>query len=119
MDLWQSFTTPSVFDNTNDNRVVDEYTFGLYQNKDVGYNALKKHWETFITEQDFADIAAAGCVTRISVLRLTLTVLFWADSTMSGSPSDTGYSMLPPTSLISLDSCLTSSRLLTGQRNTA
>ncbi|KAF8200321.1 exo-1,3-beta-glucanase [Pholiota molesta] len=56
----ESFTTPSLFENTNDTRIVDEYTFGLYQDKDKAYNALKQHWDTFITEEDFADIANVG-----------------------------------------------------------
>ncbi|KAF8968789.1 exo-beta-1,3-glucanase [Flammula alnicola] len=58
--LVESFTTPSLFDATGDNRIVDEWTFGLYQDKGKAYKALKQHWDTFITEKDFADMAAAG-----------------------------------------------------------
>ncbi|KAF8968788.1 exo-1,3-beta-glucanase [Flammula alnicola] len=56
----EPFTTPSLFDNTGDNRIVDEWTFGQYQDKGKAYKALKQHWDTFITEKDFIDIAAAG-----------------------------------------------------------
>ncbi|KAF8971713.1 exo-beta-1,3-glucanase [Flammula alnicola] len=56
----EDFTTPSLFDNANDTRIVDEWTFGQYQDKAVARSALEKHWSTYITEQDFADIFAAG-----------------------------------------------------------
>ncbi|KAG2022873.1 exo-beta-1,3-glucanase [Coprinopsis cinerea AmutBmut pab1-1] len=56
----EPWITPSLFDNTGDPRIIDEWTFGLYQDKDKAYTALKQHWETWITEKDFEDIAAAG-----------------------------------------------------------
>jgi len=58
----QPWITPSLFDNTGDTRIVDEYTFGQYQDQAKARAALQKHWDTFITEYDFAQIAAAGCV---------------------------------------------------------
>lgn len=62
MPTWgsQSFTTPSLFDRTGDVRVVDEYTFGQYMPKLRAEELLKEHWDTFITEKDFEEIAAAG-----------------------------------------------------------
>ncbi|PPQ82283.1 hypothetical protein CVT25_008433 [Psilocybe cyanescens] len=56
----ESFTTPSLFDRTGDVRVVDEYTFGQFVPKVRASELLKEHWDTFITEKDFEDIAAAG-----------------------------------------------------------
>ena len=56
----QPWITPSIFDNTGDSRIVDEYTFGQYQDHNTAFNALKNHWDTWITESDFAAIAAAG-----------------------------------------------------------
>jgi glucan 1,3-beta-glucosidase len=52
--------TPSVFDNTGNPNIVDEFTFGKLQDRTLAKAALKRHWDTFITENDFADIAAAG-----------------------------------------------------------
>ncbi len=39
---------------------MDEYTFGAYQDPGVAQGALEEHWDTWITEADFQDIAAAG-----------------------------------------------------------
>lgn len=55
-----------MFDNTNDTRVVDEWTFGQYQDKEVARAALEKHWSTFITKDDFRQIQEAGYVLFIS-----------------------------------------------------
>lgn len=49
-----------MFERTGNDAIVDEYTFGLYQDWEVAYAALQVHWSTFYTEQDFAEIAAAG-----------------------------------------------------------
>jgi len=58
----QPWITPSLFDNTGDTRIVDEYTFGQYQDQAKARATLQNHWDTFITETDFAEIAAAGYV---------------------------------------------------------
>lgn len=54
----EPWITPSLFDNTGDSRVIDEWTFGQY----VGNagSRLESHWKSFITEDDFQKIAAAG-----------------------------------------------------------
>jgi glucan 1,3-beta-glucosidase len=51
-----------VFDKTKDTRIVDEWTFGQYQDKHVARAALEKHWSTFITKDDFRQIQEAGYV---------------------------------------------------------
>ena len=56
----QPWITPSLFDKTGDSRIIDEWTFGQYQDKVKAAAALKTHWDTWITETDFRDIAAAG-----------------------------------------------------------
>lgn len=58
--LLEPFITPSVFDNTYDDQIVDEWTFGERQDRDVATQAINDHLETFITEEDFAEIKAAG-----------------------------------------------------------
>lgn len=54
----EPWITPSLFDNTGDNRVIDEWTFGQYASN--ARNRLESHWASFITEDDFSQIAAAG-----------------------------------------------------------
>ncbi|KAF5352453.1 hypothetical protein D9756_005900 [Leucocoprinus leucothites] len=56
----EPWITPSLFDNTNDGRVVDEWTFGQYVDRAEAAQVLKNHWDTWITEDDFRQIAAAG-----------------------------------------------------------
>ncbi|KAI4528868.1 glycoside hydrolase family 5 protein [Schizophyllum commune Loenen D] len=56
----EPWITPSLFDATGNDAIVDEYTFCAYQSRDVAASALYNHWNTFITEDDFAQMAAAG-----------------------------------------------------------
>lgn len=56
----EPWITPSLFDNTGNSAIIDEWTFGLYQDYDTAHSALQNHWDTFYTESDFAAIAAAG-----------------------------------------------------------
>jgi aryl-phospho-beta-D-glucosidase BglC (GH1 family) len=56
------WVTPSLFDNTGNPNIVDEWTFGQLQDQKTALNTLQNHWNTWITESDFAAIAAAGRV---------------------------------------------------------
>ncbi|KAJ7707731.1 glycoside hydrolase family 5 protein [Mycena rosella] len=56
----EPWITPSIFNNTGNDAIVDEYTFGSMQNPATALSVLTNHWNTWITEQDFIDIAAAG-----------------------------------------------------------
>ena len=58
----QPWITPSLFDNTGDSRIVDEWTFCQYQDAAVATSVLQTHWNTWITEADFVAIAAAGYI---------------------------------------------------------
>ena len=58
----QPWITPSLFDNTGNNNIVDEWTFGQLQDRNTAQQKLQAHWDTWITEADFAAIAAAGYV---------------------------------------------------------
>jgi glucan 1,3-beta-glucosidase len=58
----QPWITPSLFENTGNTAIVDEWTFGQYQDPRVALATLTEHWDTWITEGDFEAIAAAGCV---------------------------------------------------------
>ena len=46
-DTVQPWITPSLFDNTGNSAIVDEWTFGQLQSKTTATNALKKHWDTW------------------------------------------------------------------------
>ncbi|KAF7374908.1 Glycoside hydrolase family 5 protein [Mycena sanguinolenta] len=56
----EPWITPSIFENTNNDAIVDEYTFGSMQDSATALSVLQNHWATWITEDDFAAIAAAG-----------------------------------------------------------
>ena len=60
--LKQPWITPSLFDNTGNSKIVDEWTFGQMQDRSVAEATLKAHWDTWITEDDFRQIAEAGYV---------------------------------------------------------
>ncbi|GLB40440.1 putative brix [Lyophyllum shimeji] len=56
----EPWITPSVFESTNNDAIVDEYTMGQLLDSQTAQKILKQHWETWITEDDFAAIKAAG-----------------------------------------------------------
>lgn len=60
--LIQPWITPSLFESTGNSAIVDEWTFGQYQDPNVARAKLAEHWDTWITESDFKEIAAAGYV---------------------------------------------------------
>ncbi|CAK5269394.1 unnamed protein product [Mycena citricolor] len=56
----EPWITPSIFNNTGNANIIDEFTFGSMQDPKTALTTLTKHWETWITEADFIAIAAAG-----------------------------------------------------------
>ncbi|KAJ7756388.1 glycoside hydrolase [Mycena maculata] len=56
----EPWITPSIFNNTNNDGIVDLYTFGQLQDSATATSVLENHWSTWITESDFIAIAAAG-----------------------------------------------------------
>ncbi|OCF54308.1 glucan 1,3-beta-glucosidase [Kwoniella mangroviensis CBS 10435] len=76
----EPFITPSLFEQTGNNDIVDEYTFSQYQDKSVAQSALKKHWDSWITEDDFAQIAAAG------LNHVRIPIGYWAYDVSGGEP---------------------------------
>ncbi|KAG6865771.1 hypothetical protein C0991_011968 [Blastosporella zonata] len=76
----EPWITPSLFDNTGDSRIVDEYTFGQYQNHATALGVLQNHWNTWITEADFQAIAAAG------LNHVRLPIGYWAFDVSGGEP---------------------------------
>ncbi|KAJ7158774.1 glycoside hydrolase family 5 protein [Mycena filopes] len=56
----EPWITPSIFQNTGNDAIVDEYTFGSLQDSATASSVLQNHWATWITEDDFAAMAGAG-----------------------------------------------------------
>ncbi|UZJ56272.1 hypothetical protein CBS101457_005592 [Exobasidium rhododendri] len=64
-ELWMDSTLSAALNNhainaPHANPIVDEWTAGQYSEYSWASYVLKKHYETWITEQDFIDIKAAG-----------------------------------------------------------
>lgn len=76
----EPWITPSIFDNTGNDKIVDEWTFGKYQSKSTATSVLKNHWNTWITESDFEAIAAAG------LNHVRLPIGYWAFEVGPGEP---------------------------------
>ncbi|KAJ7597458.1 exo-beta-1,3-glucanase [Mycena floridula] len=71
---------PSFFSATGNTDIVDEWTFGLYQSKSVATAALEAHWDSWIVEQDFKDIKAAG------LNHVRIPIGYWAFEVGPGEP---------------------------------
>ncbi|TFK76576.1 glycoside hydrolase [Pluteus cervinus] len=79
------FISPALFEQylTQNPPAVDEWTLSEAMRADTangGINQLETHYETFITEEDFAQIAAAG----LNFVRIPLG--YWAIETRAGEP---------------------------------
>jgi len=76
----EPWITPSLFDNTGNDAIVDEWTFGQYQDYATALGVLQNHWNTWITESDFAAIAAAG------LNHVRVPIGYWAFEVGPGEP---------------------------------
>ncbi|TFK23601.1 glycoside hydrolase [Coprinopsis marcescibilis] len=56
----EPWITPSFFERTNNTDVIDEWTLGSLVDREAARRMLIQHWETWITEDDFIAIRAAG-----------------------------------------------------------
>ncbi|KAF8972127.1 glycoside hydrolase family 5 protein [Flammula alnicola] len=56
----EPWITPSVFESTGNDNIVDEFTLGQLLDAQTAQTILTNHWDTWITEDDFAQISAAG-----------------------------------------------------------
>jgi len=75
----EPWITPSIFEATPGN-VVDEYTYGQQYGSDT--ERLREHWNTWITEDDFAEMSSIG----LNMIRLPIG--YW--SIIGGEPFVTG-----------------------------
>ncbi|KAG0700651.1 glycoside hydrolase family 5 protein [Suillus ampliporus] len=80
----EPWITPSIFENTGNDDIVDEWTFGEYQDYDTAKAVLQNHWNSWITESDFQAIAAAG------LNHVRLPIGYWAFEVGAGEPYITG-----------------------------
>ncbi|KAJ3757523.1 exo-beta-1,3-glucanase [Lentinula raphanica] len=80
----EPWITPSLFDNTGNDAIVDEYTFCQYQDTSVAQSTLEAHWASWITESDFEAIAAAG------LNHVRLPIGYWAFEVGPGEPYISG-----------------------------
>ncbi|KAL0951612.1 hypothetical protein HGRIS_008292 [Hohenbuehelia grisea] len=76
----EPWITPSLFDSTGNSAIIDEWTFGQLQDRNKALAALQNHWDTWITESDFAAIAAAG------LNHVRLPIGYWAFEVGPGEP---------------------------------
>jgi len=76
----EPWITPSLFDATGNPAIIDEWTFGQLQDRGQASATLKNHWDTWITESDFAAIAAAG------LNHVRLPIGYWAFEVGPGEP---------------------------------
>ncbi|KAF9449533.1 glycoside hydrolase family 5 protein [Macrolepiota fuliginosa MF-IS2] len=56
----EPWITPSIFEQAGNENIVDEFTLGQMMDPDAAQALLKSHWQSWITEDDFAAISAAG-----------------------------------------------------------
>ena len=77
----EPWITPSMFDDTGNDAIVDEWTFCQFQDTNVARSILQQHWDTFYTENDFRAIAAAG----YAFFLLNLVFVFILSQTQSRS----------------------------------
>lgn len=80
----EPWITPSLFEATGNENIVDEWTFGELQDRDNATAALKAHWDSWITEDDFKQIAKAG------LTHVRLPIGYWAFETGPGEPYISG-----------------------------
>ena len=76
----EPWITPSIFEATNNNAIVDEFTLTQALGPDAASSVLTSHWNTWITQDDFNQIAAAG----LNHVRIPLG--YWAVAPLQGDP---------------------------------
>ncbi|PLB55144.1 putative glucan 1,3-beta-glucosidase A [Aspergillus steynii IBT 23096] len=75
----EPWITPSIFDEAGDG-AVDEWTLTEVLGKDGAQARLSDHWNSFVTQDDFARIAAAG------LNHVRIPIGYWAVAPIDGEP---------------------------------
>lgn len=77
----EPWITPSIFQPwAGTQQVVDEYTFSATVGKQQAQSQLSAHWNSFITEDDFRQIAAVG------LNHVRIPIGYWAVNPQPGDP---------------------------------
>ncbi|KAL8705385.1 MAG: hypothetical protein Q9201_001504 [Fulgogasparrea decipioides] len=77
----EPWITPSIFDEwATSHTVVDEYTYTKTLGKAEASSRLSNHWNTWITQGDFNDIAQAG------LNHVRIPIGYWAVAPLDGDP---------------------------------
>ena len=77
----EPWITPSIFSEWADSHaVVDEYTYTQTLGKDEASSRLTNHWQAWITQDDFNQIAAAG------LNHVRIPIGYWALAPLDGDP---------------------------------
>ena len=77
----EPWITPSIFDDWSTSQtVVDEYTYTKTLGKSEASSRLTNHWSTWITQDDFNDIAKAG------LNHVRIPIGYWAVAPLNGDP---------------------------------
>ncbi|PWZ00062.1 glycoside hydrolase [Testicularia cyperi] len=74
------FITPSVYDQTGNTKIIDEWTFGSLQSRNKAVSILQNHLNSFVSEDDLRQIAAAG------LNHVRIPIGYWAFEVGSGEP---------------------------------
>ncbi|MCJ1291709.1 exo-1,3-beta-glucanase [Xylographa carneopallida] len=76
----EPWITPSIFEATNNDAIVDEFTLTQSLGQDAASSILTNHWNTWITQDDFNQIAAAG------LNHVRIPIGYWAVAPLQGDP---------------------------------
>ncbi|KAG9248042.1 beta-glucosidase 6 [Calycina marina] len=76
----EPFITPSLFNYDSKLEILDEWTLTTHLGTSTAKSTLEQHYATFVTEQTFIDIAAAG----LDHVRIPFS--YWTVATYTGDP---------------------------------
>jgi len=76
----EPWITPSIFENSGSDTIVDEYTLTKELGKDEARKRLANHWNSWITQSDFYQIKKAG------LNHVRIPIGYWSIYPISGDP---------------------------------
>ncbi|GAC74378.1 hypothetical protein PANT_11c00030 [Moesziomyces antarcticus T-34] len=76
----ENFITPSIYGQTGNPKIIDEWTFGSLQPRNKAVSILQNHLNSFVSEDDFRQMAAAG------LNHVRIPIGYWAFEVSSGEP---------------------------------
>ncbi|EST09324.1 Glycoside hydrolase, family 5 [Kalmanozyma brasiliensis GHG001] len=76
----ENFITPSIYGQTNNPHIIDEWTFGSLQPRSTAIRILQQHLNSFMSEDDIRQIAAAG------LNHVRIPIGYWAFEVGNGEP---------------------------------